>query len=157
MKQIEKIQQKITTPEEILKKGMKGKMIFTNGCFDVLHKGHIHYLSAAAELGDYLVIGLNSDQSVQRLKGSGRPYLDQESRAYILAALSFVDFVVLFHEDTPYNLINTLRPDILVKGGDYKTEEIVGYDIVTSSGGQVIVIDIIEGYSSTKIINKLNS
>lgn len=131
-------------------------MVFTNGCFDILHKGHIHYLSEASELGDILVIGLNSDQSVKRIKGENRPYQDENSRALVLAALSFVDYVVIFNEDTPHDLIEKLRPEVLVKGGDYKAEEIVGYETVKSSGGEVVIIDFVEGYSSSSVIRKFS-
>ena len=113
------------------------KVVFTNGCFDILHRGHVEYLSKAADMGDVLVVGLNTDASVKRLKGEGRPINDEQARALVLASLSFVDAVVLFDEDTPYELIKALRPDVLVKGADYKPEEIVGYDIVTSYGGSV--------------------
>ena len=111
------------------------KIVFTNGCFDVLHRGHIQYLAKAAALGDSLVIGLNTDASVKKLKGPSRPYLDEDTRALILASLGFVTAVVLFDEDTPYDLIKRIQPDVLVKGGDYKTEEIVGYDMVKAKGG----------------------
>lgn len=152
---IEIIKQKIIPADTIIKKRPAGKMVFTNGCFDILHKGHIHYLAAAAELGDYLVIGLNSDDSVKRLKGKNRPVQNEDSRALILASLSFVDFVIPFNEDTPHRLIDEVKPDVLVKGGDYKAEEIVGYDLVTSRGGKVIIIDFLEGHSSSGIINRL--
>jgi len=131
-------------------------MVFTNGCFDILHKGHIHYLSEASELGDILVVGLNSDQSVKRIKGENRPYQDENSRALVLAALSFVDYVVIFNEDTPHDLIKELGPEVLVKGGDYKAKEIVGYDTVISSGGEVVIIDFVEGYSSSSVIRKFS-
>lgn len=130
-------------------------IVFTNGCFDILHAGHIQYLAKAAALADNLVIGLNSDESVRRLKGQSRPFLDQHSRSLNLAALGFVTAVVVFDEDTPYNLIKKIKPNVLVKGSDYKPEDIVGYDIVKARGGQVITIPIVEGYSSSNIINKL--
>lgn len=133
----------------------KRKIVFTNGCFDVLHRGHIQYLAQAAGLGDSLVIGLNTDESVKKLKGPSRPYLDENTRAMILASLSFVTAVVLFNEETPYELIKIVQPDKLVKGGDYKVEEIVGYDIVKARGGEVLTIELVEGYSSTGIIDKI--
>jgi len=133
----------------------KRKIVFTNGCFDVLHRGHIQYLAQAAGLGDSLVIGLNTDESVKKLKGPSRPYLDENTRAMILASLSFVTAVVLFNEETPYELIKIVQPDKLVKGGDYKVEEIVGYDIVKARGGEVLTIELAEGYSSTGIIDKI--
>lgn len=127
------------------------KVVFTNGCFDILHLGHIDYLAKASELGDVLVVGLNTDESVTRLKGPGRPLQDEVSRAMTLAALSFVDAVAFFGEDTPYKLIKTVQPDVLVKGGDYKPEEIVGYDIVKAKGGEIATLDYLEGYSTTSI------
>lgn len=133
----------------------KRKIVFTNGCFDVLHPGHIQYLAQAAGLADLLLIGLNTDESVKKLKGPSRPYLDEDSRALILASLSFVSAVVLFNEETPYDLIKIVQPDFLVKGGDYKVEEIVGYDIVKARGGEVLTFDLVRGFSSTGILNKI--
>ena len=130
-------------------------VVFTNGCFDILHQGHIQYLAKAAGRGDYLVIGLNSDASVKKLKGPSRPFLDENSRALSLAALGFVTAVIMFDEETPYNLIKKIQPHYLVKGVDYKPEEIVGYDLVKAKGGQVLTIPLVEGYSSTNIINKI--
>ena len=129
-------------------------MVFTNGCFDLLHRGHIYYLSRARELGDMLVVGLNSDASVTLLKGAGRPVNKVEARAEILGALAFVDYIIVFDEETPLNLITLLEPDILVKGGDYKAEDIVGYREVSSWGGRVQTIPILEGYSSSSIIDR---
>ncbi len=131
------------------------KIVFTNGCFDILHAGHIDYLSKAADLGHILVVGLNTDHSVHRLKGPQRPINNQQARANILASLFFVSAVVLFDEDTPYELIKIIQPDILIKGSDYKAENIVGYDIVTAKGGKVITLDFLTGYSTTSIIEKL--
>jgi rfaE bifunctional protein nucleotidyltransferase chain/domain len=131
------------------------KVVFTNGCFDILHRGHVEYLSKASDMGDVLVVGLNTDASVKRLKGESRPINDEQARALILASLGFVDAVVLFDEDTPYELIKAIRPDVLVKGADYKPEEIVGYDIVTSYGGKVETVPLVEGYSTTSIISNL--
>lgn len=128
------------------------KVVFTNGCFDLLHRGHIEYLSKAADMGDVLVVGLNTDASVRRLKGEGRPVNNEEARALVLASLSFVDAVVLFDEDTPYELIKAVHPDVLVKGADYKVEDIVGYDIVTSYGGTVTTVPLVEGYSTTQLL-----
>ena len=131
------------------------KLVFTNGCFDILHRGHIDYLAKAADLGDVLIIGLNTDKSVSRIKGNGRPVQDQLSRAMILSALHFVDAVVLFNEDTPYELIKFVKPDVLVKGSDYEPEDIVGYDIVKEKGGEIIAIDYLEGFSSSNIIKRI--
>jgi rfaE bifunctional protein nucleotidyltransferase chain/domain len=131
------------------------KIVFTNGCFDILHKGHVEYLSKARDLGDILIIGLNTDASVSRLKGSGRPVQDQSSRALVLASLRVVEAVVFFEEDTPYNLIDLVKPDVLVKGGDYTEENIVGADVVKANGGSVVIIPLVEGYSTSGIIKKL--
>ena len=131
------------------------RIVFTNGCFDILHRGHVEYLTKAADLGDVLIVGLNTDNSVRRIKGVGRPIQDQDARALVLASLHSVDNVVLFEEDTPYELINFIKPGILVKGKDYKEEEIVGYDIVKQTGGEIITIELTEGYSTTGILDKL--
>lgn len=131
------------------------KIVFTNGCFDVLHFGHVHYLLQAKKLGDILVIGLNSDDSVRRLKGPRRPINGENERALVLAALVCVDYVTLFEEDTPEELIKVVRPDVLVKGGDYTLDNIVGAEFVTQNGGIVTTIPFVEGFSSTRIIEKL--
>lgn len=130
-------------------------IVFTNGCFDVLHYGHVSYLSEAKDLGDKMIIGLNSDASVRRLKGETRPVNGQQERATLLAALSFVDAVVIFEEDTPERLIKTIHPDVLVKGGDYTIETIVGADFVQSYGGIVKTIPLVENFSTTKILKRL--
>lgn len=131
------------------------KIVFTNGCFDVIHSGHVHYLSEAKKLGDILIIGLNTDDSVKRLKGDNRPINNQFDRAIVLDALKPVDIVVFFDEDTPLELIKIINPDVLVKGADYKIEEIVGAEFVQQNGGSVVTIKFVEGKSSTNIINKL--
>ncbi len=131
------------------------KIVFTNGCFDILHLGHIDYLSKAKDLGGLLIIGLNTDESVRRIKGNNRPIQDEISRAMVLASLGFVDFVVFFGEDTPYNLIKITQPDILVKGADYKPEDIVGYDIVKNKGGEIVTIEYLEGYSTSAIEKRI--
>lgn len=138
-------------------RGKNLSIVFTNGCFDILHKGHIHYLAEASDMADILIIGLNSDVSVKRLKGPNRPVMDQESRAIALSALVFVDYIVLFSEDTPLELLKIIKPNILVKGGDYQVENIVGYDLVTSLGGKVITLPLVKGYSTTSIIKKIDS
>ena len=127
------------------------KIVFTNGCFDILHLGHIDYLSKARDLGDILVIGLNTDKSVRDIKGSTRPITDENSRAMILASLTFVDAVVYFEEETPQDLIQFVQPDVLVKGSDYKEEDIVGHDIVKAKGGEVKTLDFLPGYSTSRI------
>ena len=131
------------------------KVVFTNGCFDIIHKGHIDYLSKAAKLGDIMVLGLNSDESISRIKGDKRPIMPFEDRSAILSALGFIDFVVSFEEDTPYELIKEIVPDILIKGKDYDAKDIVGYDIVTGNGGKVETIELTPGKSTTNIIEKI--
>jgi len=138
-------------------KATGNKVVFTNGCFDIIHRGHIEVLARTANLGDKLIIGLNSDQSIQKLKGEGRPIIDEQSRAILLAALSFVDAIVLFSEDTPLKLISTLLPDVLAKGGDYEIETIVGHEIVQQNGGKVKLVPFLEGFSSTTIIDKIKN
>ncbi len=157
----EKLLEKIVTPEEALTRfdpsfRERNRMVFTNGCFDLLHRGHVYYLARAREMGDLLVVGLNSDDSVRRLKGAGRPLNDQGSRSEVLAALSVVDAVIIFREDTPLDLINVLKPDILVKGGDYRAEEIVGYREVLSRGGEIRTVPVMEGYSTTSILDRID-
>ena len=136
-------------------KFFKKKIVFTNGCFDILHLGHIEYLAKAADMGDVLVIGLNSDDSVKRIKGENRPLNKQQQRAMLLASLSFVSAVTVFEEDTPENLISRIIPDVLVKGGDYKPEQVAGADIVRSKGGDVRIIELTPGYSTTEIEKKI--
>ncbi len=136
-------------------KSLEKKIIFTNGCFDIIHSGHVTYLNESKQLGDILVIGLNSDQSVRRLKGINRPINIQQDRAIVLDNLKAVDFVTIFDEDTPYNLISIIKPDIITKGGDYTKENVVGYDIVNKYGGKVVIINLVEGKSTTSIINKI--
>jgi rfaE bifunctional protein nucleotidyltransferase chain/domain len=131
------------------------KVVFTNGCFDLVHRGHIDSLAKAAEFGDRLIIGLNSDVSVKLLKGENRPLIDQQSRAVLLASLLMVDAVILFDEETPYELIKDIIPDVLVKGNEYQIEEIAGFDIVLASGGKVERIELTEGLSTTELIRKI--
>ncbi len=136
-------------------KGSGDKVIFTNGCFDLVHRGHIDSLAKAANLGDRLIVGLNSDDSVARLKGIGRPLIDEESRAFLLASIFFVDAVVIFTEDTPEGLISDVLPDILVKGSDYAIHEIAGHEVVLANGGRVVTIDIVPGYSTSDILERI--
>ena len=131
------------------------KVIFTNGCFDLVHRGHIDSLAKAANLGDRLIVGLNSDDSVARLKGIGRPLIDEESRAFLLASIFFVDAVVIFTEDTPEGLISDVLPDVLVKGSDYAIHEIAGHEVVLANGGKVVTIDIVPGYSTSDILERI--
>lgn len=150
---------KILSAEELnsfRKDNAQKKIVFTNGCFDILHVGHKRYLQQAATLGDILVVGVNSDASVRRLKGPTRPVNNEQDRAEMLSALGFIDYVVIFDEDTPYELIKKIQPDVLVKGGDYKPEEVVGRDIVEARGGRLELISFVEGKSTTNIIKKIN-
>jgi rfaE bifunctional protein nucleotidyltransferase chain/domain len=160
MTQLEILQNKILDPAKlenllVLWRFQGKKIVFTNGCFDILHRGHIEYLSKAADLGDVLIVGLNTDSSVSRIKGPKRPVVDEQSRALLLAALHFTTAIVLFDESTPYELIKKVQPDILVKGKDYQAEEVVGYDIVTAKGGKVETITLVDGFSTTGMIQKL--
>lgn len=132
------------------------KLVFTNGCFDILHLGHVDYLEKAAEKGTKLIVAINTDQSVSKLKGPDRPVNDEYSRCRLIAALAFVDAVILFSEDTPLSLITDIKPDVLVKGNDYTIDNIVGADVVIENGGKVETIELVKGYSTTNIINKLS-
>jgi len=131
------------------------KLVFTNGCFDLVHRGHIDSLAKAAALGDRLVVGLNSDASVKLLKGENRPLIDQKSRAMMLAAMAMVDAVVVFDEETPYELIKHIQPDVLVKGTEYQVEEIAGFDVVLAKGGRVERIELTDGFSTSDLIKKI--
>ncbi len=161
MKNYDIIKKKIPGKEELsailsLWRFQQKRIVFTNGCFDLLHLGHIDYLSKAKDYGDILIVGVNTDRSVKMLdKGSNRPITDENARATIVAALHFVDAVVLFDEETPYELIKTVQPDVLVKGSDYRPEDIVGYDIVKEKGGEVMTIDFLPGYSTSGIEKKI--
>lgn len=160
MKIVDSIQQKIYTLPELLKKLEQEKFLgkkisFTNGCFDLLHSGHIASLSRAAETADFLVVGVNSDSSTHKLKGEGRPINNEQARALILASLVIVDAVVIFSEDTPHELIIAIKPDVLVKGGDYTVDQIVGAKEVMEAGGEVVINPIVEGFSTTGILDKI--
>lgn len=146
---------KIAELSEELKREGKS-IVFTNGCFDILHSGHIFYLQKAKKLGDILILGLNSDSSVRRLKGEKRPINNETDRAIVIDELKSIDYVVIFDEDTPLELISEIVPNTLVKGGDYKKEDVVGKNIVEKNGGEVILISFVEGKSTTNIINRIN-
>lgn len=142
----------------LLKEKLKSenkKVVFTNGCFDILHKGHVTYLNEAKSLGDHLIVGVNSDESVKRLKGDDRPVTAENDRAFVLNNLKAVDDVIIFPEDTPYELIKEIVPDFLVKGGDWNEEDIVGSDIVKANGGKVVSLKFVKGYSTTGILEKI--
>ena len=160
MKRPELIQTKIFSLQELKQKcgqwkTFGKKIVFTNGVFDILHSGHLASLSAAAKEGDHLVIGLNSDSSVKRLKGEGRPLNDQQSRATVLAALMITDAITIFDEDTPLELIRSILPDVIVKGGDYTVEQIAGAKEVLAAGGRVVINPILEGFSTTSLIDRM--
>lgn len=145
-----------SSAKEFVENNYKDKtIVFTNGCFDILHRGHLMYLNEAKKLGDVLIIGLNSDQSVKRLKGEDRPVNGEEDRSFMLENLKSVDKVFIFEEDTPYHLIEAISPNILVKGGDWAIDQIVGHDIVTKSGGKVLSLNFEDGYSTTNLIEKI--
>ena len=152
--------EKILSHEELLRRfgrPRSARVVFTNGCFDLLHRGHVEYLHAARRLGDALVVGLNDDRSVRRLKGPGRPVAPEGDRALVLAGLSAVDAVTLFGEDTPRRLIEALGPDVLVKGGDYEAAQVVGHDEVTKAGGAVVILPFVEGRSTTALLDRIRS
>lgn len=161
MKNASIIQQKIYSLPELIYKVEQLRILnktiaFTNGCFDILHRGHIASLSQAASEGDFLIVGLNSDQSTKNLKGPRRPVNDEQSRALLLASLIIVDAVVIFNEETPLALIKAIRPDVIVKGGDYTVEQIAGAKEVIADGGRVVINPIIEGFSTTGLIEKIS-
>ncbi len=155
------LKSKVKSKEEVLKlistlRTANKKVVFTNGCFDILHPGHVDYLCQARDFGEYLVLGLNTDASVKKLnKAPNRPINDEITRSLVLAGLACIDAIVFFDEETPYELISFLKPDILVKGDDYKVENIVGQDIVLGAGGKVLTIPMLQGYSTTKLIEKI--
>jgi D-beta-D-heptose 7-phosphate kinase/D-beta-D-heptose 1-phosphate adenosyltransferase len=156
------IHHKIYWPKEIVFQVNRWRMMsktisFTNGCFDILHPGHIASLSDAAREADFLIVGVNSDESAKRLKGAGRPVMDEGSRALVLASLVMVDAIVIFDEDTPLDLINLVKPDVLVKGGDYTLDEIVGAKEVKAAGGRVVINPIVAGFSTTGILEKIRT
>jgi rfaE bifunctional protein nucleotidyltransferase chain/domain len=144
-------------PQRQLAQAQHQRVVFTNGCFDLIHPGHISYLQQARQLGDLLVVAINSDASVRRLKGDKRPILNQQERALILAALEMVDYVTFFEEDTPQQIIAALQPDILVKGGDWSLDQIVGRQEVEAAGGQVLALPYVAGVSTTDIVNRILS
>ena len=160
MNQLKSIVKKIVTREDAQRivnewKTQGEKIVFTNGCFDIIHKGHVCYLAQARDLGTKLVLGLNTDSSIKRLKGESRPIKEEESRSLTVASFSFIDLVVLFEEDTPYELISKLIPNVLVKGSDYNVQDIVGADVVLQHGGEVKTIDFLQGFSTTNYVKKL--
>jgi D-glycero-beta-D-manno-heptose 1-phosphate adenylyltransferase len=160
MKHLRNIENKILSDEKFdfwlkNKRQQIPKLVFTNGCFDIIHRGHIIYLSKAADLGSHFIVAINTDKSVKKIKGESRPLQDQYTRALVVAAFEFVSYVVFFDTDTPAHIIQQIVPDVLVKGGDYKPENIIGYNTVTRAGGEVRTMDFIQGYSSSKIFDSI--
>lgn len=161
LKKLDGLKSRIYEEEKLLKEIIRWrlknqKVTFTNGCFDLLHIGHVDYLCRAADLGDKLIVALNADESVKKLnKGESRPFNKEQDRALMLAALHFVDAVIIFKEDTPYDLIQKIQPDVLVKGGDWKVEDIIGADIVKVNKGEVYSLSLVEGYSTTNMEEKI--
>ena len=159
---LKKINNKIFDLQRLMKKVEKWrsenkKVVFTNGCFDLIHLGHIEILARSSDFGDKLIIGVNSDLSIKKLKGKNRPIIEESSRIKQLSALEFVDAVVVFDEDTPLKLIETIKPDVITKGGDYTTKNIVGNEVVSQKNGEVIIIPLTQGYSTTSILNKIKN
>lgn len=158
---LESIVKKVVSLEQLLPKvellkSQQKKIVFTNGCFDIIHRGHVEYLAQAADFGDHFIVALNTDSSVRKLKGDNRPINNEESRALVMASFQFIDHIVFFADDTPYRLIKSIKPDVLIKGGDYEIEDIVGYDIVMKYGGMVKTIPFVQGFSTTSIIKKIS-
>ena len=161
-KQLNKLKAKIFHIEDftqILKewKSDGNKIVFTNGCFDLIHLGHLEILARSADLGNKLIVGINSDKSIRRIKGKSRPIIEEDSRAKQLAAIEFIDAVILFNEDTPYDLISFINPDIITKGGDYKKNDIVGNQLINKEQGEVVIIPLTQGYSTTSILEKIKN
>tara|TARA_E500000331_G_scaffold192860_1_gene185327 strand:+ start:566 stop:1060 length:495 start_codon:yes stop_codon:yes gene_type:complete len=161
-KALKKINNKIFDLQLLMKnikkwRGENKKIVFTNGCFDLIHLGHIEILARSSDFGDKLIIGVNSDLSIKKLKGENRPIIEESSRIKQLSALEFVDAVVLFDEDTPLKLIETIKPDVITKGGDYTAKNIVGNEVVSQKNGEVIIIPLTQGYSTTSILNKIKN
>ena len=161
-KALERVKNKIFNKNNLLKKleiwrSANKKIVFTNGCFDLIHLGHIEVLARSADLGDILIIGVNTDSSIKELKGNNRPIIEEDSRAQQLASLEFVDAVILFNEQTPLELIKVIKPNIITKGGDYNSEQVVGKEITIKNDGEVIIIPLTQGYSTTSILDKIKN
>ena len=161
-KALERVKNKIFNKNNLLEKleiwrSANKKIVFTNGCFDLIHLGHIEVLARSADLGDILIIGVNTDSSIKELKGNNRPIIEENSRAQQLASLEFVDAVILFNEQTPLELIEVIKPNVITKGGDYSSEQVVGNEIAVKNEGEVIIIPLTQGYSTTSILNKIKN
>ena len=161
-KALERVKNKIFNKNNLLEKleiwrDANKKIVFTNGCFDLIHLGHIEVLARSADLGDILIIGVNTDSSIKELKGNNRPIIEEDSRAQQLASLEFVDAVILFNEQTPLELIKVIKPNVITKGGDYNSEQVVGNEIAIENEGEVIIIPLTQGYSTTSILDKIKN
>lgn len=161
-KALERVKNKIFNKNNLLEKlqiwrSVNKKIVFTNGCFDLIHLGHIEVLARSADLGDILIIGVNTDSSIKELKGNNRPIIEENSRVQQLASLEFVDAVILFNEQTPLELIKVIKPNVITKGGDYNSEQVVGNEIAVKNEGEVIIIPLTQGYSTTSILDKIKN
>ena len=161
-KALKRVKNKIFNKNNLLEKleiwrGANKKIVFTNGCFDLIHLGHIEVLARSADLGDILIVGVNTDSSIKKLKGNNRPIIEENSRAHQLASLEFVDAVILFNEQTPLELIKVIKPNVITKGGDYNSEQVVGNEIAVKNEGEVIIIPLTQGYSTTSILDKIKN
>ena len=161
-KALNKLQSKIYILDQLIDKvnnwkDQNKKIVFTNGCFDLIHLGHVEVLARSADLGDKLIVAINSDESITKIKGANRPIIEEESRVKQIAALDFVDAVVLFNQDTPINIISSITPNVITKGGDYKTSDIIGHEIIQENNGVVAIIPLTQGYSTTSILDKIKN
>jgi len=161
-KALNKLQSKIYTLDQLIDKvsnwkDQNKKTVFTNGCFDLIHLGHVEVLARSSDLGDRLIVAINSDESIIKIKGKNRPIIEEESRVKQIAALDFVDAVILFNQDTPINIISSITPNVITKGGDYKISDVVGYEIVQKNNGEVVIIPLTQGYSTTSILDKIKN
>jgi D-glycero-beta-D-manno-heptose 1-phosphate adenylyltransferase len=161
-KALNKLQSKIYTLDQLIDevinwKDQNKKIVFTNGCFDLIHLGHVEVLARSSDLGDKLIVAINSDESIAKIKGTNRPIIEEESRVKQIAALDFVDAVILFQQDTPIKIISSITPNVITKGGDYKTSDVVGHEIIQGNNGEVAIIPLTQGYSTTSILDKIKN
>ena len=161
-KALNKLQSKIYTLDQLIDevinwKDQNKKIVFTNGCFDLIHLGHVEVLARSSDLGDKLIVAINSDESIAKIKGTNRPIIEEESRVKQIAALDFVDAVILFQQDTPIKIISSITPNVITKGGDYKTSDVVGHEIIQKNNGEVAIIPLTQGYSTTSILDKIKN
>ena len=161
-KALNKLQSKIYTLDQLIDevinwKDQNKKIVFTNGCFDLIHLGHVEVLARSSDLGDKLIVAINSDESIAKIKGTNRPIIEEESRVKQIAALDFVDAVILFQQDTPIKIISSIIPNVITKGGDYKTSDVVGHEIIQGNNGEVAIIPLTQGYSTTSILDKIKN